>query len=131
MGDTRYNVLVALSARIATPQEEEFLRENIRRVEVSYGTVFAADLVRALSMQDVVRALSMQDVNSAGRIAVALCPDTEFSFGPFGKETRVEWSYGEASGSTEMPLGTPAQALVVAAIRAWDAFEHMMVGPRL
>jgi hypothetical protein len=101
--------LAALRVRISTPDEQDFLRANIRHIEAEHGSPLAADLVRALSMQDA---------EAADRVAKVLCEDADFVVTSTKTPARVEWTLGEISGSTKMPKGTRVQAIVSAAIAA-------------
>jgi hypothetical protein len=110
--DHHYDALAALRVRISTPDEQDFLRANIRHIEAEHGSPLAADLVRALSMQDA---------EAADRVAKVLCEDADFVVTSTKTPARVEWTLGEISGSTKMPKGTRVQAIVSAAIAARSA----------
>lgn len=115
--DHDYDPLSALGVRISTPAETDFLRANIRLIEGEHGTPFAADLVRAISMDDF---------DAAKRVAAALCQEVDFT--PCG-EREFEWRQGDASGKTSLNRGSQAKALVVTAINARYAILRVAATP--
>ena len=119
--DHAYDTLAALGVRIATRLEQDFLKANIRHIEAEHGTALAADLVRALSLNDG---------HAAARVAEALCYGGDFVLASESNPVRVEWSFGNITGSTDMPAGTPAQAIVIAAINANHAARNQPSSPR-
>lgn len=110
-----YDPLTALGARIATPEQNDFLRDNLRIIQGDYGNKFTSDLVRAVTLHDM---------EAAERVAKTICDDLKLTVVSPGFPGEVSWSVGKASGSSKVHTGSAAQAVVVGALYAREALER-------